>query len=284
VNGAVRSAVAAAGVTWLAGRLLRRAADPVAGWSRDNYRGRTVRLDGGAAVVVGAAAGVLAAPARHSPALVLLGAAALAGGYDDLAAPGRELAVDKGWRGHLAALRAGRVSGGAVKVAVIGAASLFAVRAAGGSWRRALPDAALVAATANLVNLFDLRPGRAGKVALAAGVITGAGPAAALSGTVAGAAAAELPDDLAERTMLGDLGANALGALLGLRLAAGGPALRWGALAVVTALTAASERVSFSKVIERTPALDTLDQLGRALPAETLRKQRSAFLRGTPEP
>jgi hypothetical protein len=155
------------------------------------------------------------------------------------------------------------VSGGTVKVAVIGAASLFAVRANGGSWRRALPDAALVAGTANLVNLFDLRPGRAGKVALAAGVLTCAGPAAALGASVAGAAAAELPDDLAEQTMLGDLGANALGALLGLRLAAGGTALRWGSLVVVSALTLASERVSFSRVIERTPALQALDQLGR---------------------
>ena len=106
MNGAVRSAIVAAGVTWLAGRVMRGAADPVAGWSRVNYRGRTVRLDGGAAVVAGAAAGVLAAPAKHGPALVLLSAAALAGGYDDLAAPGRELAAD-GWRGHLAALRAG---------------------------------------------------------------------------------------------------------------------------------------------------------------------------------
>jgi hypothetical protein len=284
VNGAVRSAVAAASVTWLAGRLLRRAADPVPGWSRVNYRGRTVRLDGGAAVVAGATAGVLAAPANHRPALVLLGAAALAGGYDDLAAPARELVADKGWRGHLAAVRAGRVSGGAVKVAVIGVASLFAVRASGRNWRRALPDAALVAGTANLVNLFDLRPGRAGKVALAAGVVTCAGPTAALSGTVVGAAAAELPDDLAEKSMLGDLGANALGALLGLRLVAGGTALRWGSLAVVMALTLASERVSFSKVIERTPALRALDQLGRAFPTEMLRKQHSAFLRGTPEP
>ena len=263
MTGAVRSAVAAAGVTWLAGRVMRGAADPVAGWSRVNYRGRIVRLDGGAAVVAGAAAGLLAAPAKHRPALVLLGAAALAGGYDDLAAPGRELAADKGWRGHLAAFRAGRVSGGAVKVAVIGAASLFAVRAGGGSWRHALPDAALVAGTANLVNLFDLRPGRAGKVALAAGAVTCAGPAAALGGAVAGAAAAELPGDLAEQTMLGDLGANALGALLGLRLTAGGTALRWGSLAVVSALTLASERVSFSRVIERTPALNALDQLGR---------------------
>jgi hypothetical protein len=64
--------------------------------------------------------------------------------------------------------------------------------------------------------------------------------------------------------MLGDCGANAVGALLGLRLAAvpGRPA-RARALAVVVGLTLASERVSFTRVIEATPVLRDLDRLGR---------------------
>ena len=64
--------------------------------------------------------------------------------------------------------------------------------------------------------------------------------------------------------MLGDCGANALGA--GTAAAAAGalglPA-RLVALAVVVALNAASERVSFTAVIARTPALAWLDGLGR---------------------
>jgi hypothetical protein len=73
-----------------------------------------------------------------------------------------------------------------------------------------------------------------------------------------------LPADLGERVMLGDCGANAVGALLGLRLAAvpARPA-RAGALAVVVGLTLASERVSFTRVIEATPVLRGLDRLGR---------------------
>jgi hypothetical protein len=73
-----------------------------------------------------------------------------------------------------------------------------------------------------------------------------------------------LPDDLAEGAMLGDSGANAIGAMIGLAAAS---SLRRPARVIVlggvAALTAASEKVSFTKVIARTPALNWLDMLGR---------------------
>jgi len=79
-----------------------------------------------------------------------------------------------------------------------------------------------------------------------------------------GAAAALLPEDLGERAMLGDAGANALGALLGTAvLLRYGRAGQLAHLLVIAALTAASERVSFTKVIEATPALRWVDELGR---------------------
>jgi hypothetical protein len=65
--------------------------------------------------------------------------------------------------------------------------------------------------------------------------------------------------------MLGDCGANALGA--GLASAAVCALPRSGrlvGLAAVLALNVASERVSFTAVIERTPLLRRLDQLGRS--------------------
>ena len=64
--------------------------------------------------------------------------------------------------------------------------------------------------------------------------------------------------------MLGDTGANALGAMLGAAAAASLPRRRRVAvLAGIIALTAASEKVSFTKVIQRTPPLHWLDMLGR---------------------
>jgi hypothetical protein len=123
-------------------------------------------------------------------------------------------------------------------------------------------DGALIAGTANLTNLMDLRPGRALKAvtALSAPVALVSGPAAA----VVGAAAAAAPADLGERSMLGDCGANGLGAITGTALAASLPRpLKVLALGAVFALNLASEKVSFTKVIAETPVLDKLDQWGR---------------------
>ena len=262
--------------------------DAGARWRRTNYAGRPLTLLGGP-VLAAAATGTAAAgaPVGQRAAAVVVGTVAgVVGGYDDLAGARPEQARDKGLAGHLAALRQGRVSAGAVKVAGIGAAaavaavlmngpaashaSLRSARApAAGPFRhRSLVDGVLttglVAGTANLVNLLDLRPGRAGKATALLAAATVGGPAGGLVAGPLGATLAVLPADLGERVMLGDCGANAVGALLGLRLAAlPGRGRRAGLLAVVTALTLASEKVSFTRVIESTPGLRELDRLGR---------------------
>ncbi len=265
---AVGAAAAGTGLA-AADRLAGRPA--AARWRRVNYARRPLTLLGGpvlAAAATGSA--LLGAPAGQRAAAALVGTvSAVVGGYDDLAGARPEQARDKGLAGHLAALRAGRVSAGAVKVAGIGAAAAAAaVLTRRGSGAGALVDGVLttglVAGTANLVNLLDLRPGRAAKAGalLAAGTL--AGPGGALVAGPLGAALAVLPADLGERVMLGDCGANSLGALLGLRLAGtrSRPA-RVVTLGLVTALTLASEKVSFTAVIEATPGLRELDRLGR---------------------
>ena len=139
-----------------------------------------------------------------------------------------------------------------------------------------LINAGLVAGGANLLNLFDLRPGRAIKVALLTGALLA--PSRRRHAQPAPRRYRPrprcCPKTSAERSMLGDAGANALGAMLGAAAAASLPrGARIGALAVVLGLTAASEKVSFTKVIERTGPLRALDMLGR-------RRRRSAG-RGT---
>jgi hypothetical protein len=67
--------------------------------------------------------------------------------------------------------------------------------------------------------------------------------------------------------MLGDTGANLLGAVLGLAvvLEASRP-VRTVVLVALILLNLASERVSFSAVIDRTPGLRQFDRLGRRPP------------------
>lgn len=254
-------------------------------WERTNHRGETVTLLEGPAAVGALGAGLLAArviggPQGGSPLPGLVAAigSGLAGGVDDLIG-----ATDtKGLGGHLRALTRGEVTTGAVKIGAIGASGLAAAVLAGGDGRRtsgtgrlqAMVDGAFIAGSANLMNLFDLRPGRALKVsALTAGAMSvatrryDAEPAVAV-----GASLGLMRDDLAERAMLGDTGANALGAVLAVgAVRRWSPRARLAGLVTVAAATLASERVSFTKVIADTPGLRHLDQLGRRAPEPTQR-------------
>ena len=264
--------VVAAAVT----RAARRALDaaPPGGaerWTRTNHGGEPVSMLEGPAVAAGLVAGAAVAgggPRDRAATVLACAGAGVFGILDDLAEDTTHSA--KGLRGHLGALAQGRLTTGGLKVVGIGATSLVA--AAVGTRRRGgvlghaadvAVNGALIAGTANLVNLLDLRPGRALKASalLAAPVLTGSG---GQTGALLGAAAAAAPADLGARDMLGDAGANALGAFVGTRWALSAPRpVRAVALAAVVGLTLASERVSFSAVIERTPWLRRIDQAGR---------------------
>lgn len=272
----LRAALVAAAAARAAYAVL--AARPPAGeeaWTRRNHRGQDVTLLAGPAVAIGAIAGTLASPAgpRDQAAAVLAAAGAAAfGSYDDLAGDRGA----RGFRGHLSALREGRLTTGTVKLAGIGGTALAAALVAGpGRGRGSLADrlisAGLIAGGANLVNLFDLRPGRAIKAtALAGGLLAAGGRGAGAVAAPVAAAAALAGEDLGERAMLGDAGANALGAMLGVAAATtlSRPA-RLLTLAAVAGLTAASEFISFSQVIDATGSLRWLDMLGRQPSAQS---------------
>jgi len=242
---------------------------------RTNFAGREVSLAEGALVVVGVTALAAGGP-RRADAVVLAGIGTL-GLLDDLLEPRLRRAgrpVSKGLRGHLGALRSGSLTTGAAKALGIPLLALVGTLTAPAPRGEAMTvaDAALVAGCANLANLLDLRPGRALKAVLPAAALLALAPGEqardrsgrrlALAAAVPGLLA--LPADLRERGMLGDAGANVLGAAVGgaaaRRLSV--PA-RLSLLGIVVALTLASERVSFSAVIDRTAALRALDGLGR---------------------
>jgi len=172
---------------------------------------------------------------RPDPAIAAVTAIGLA---DDLWS-GKE----RGFKAHLAA---GRTTG-VLKLAGIPLVAL---------WRtRSLSAALLVGASANLMNQLDTKPGRALKAYIAAAFVLDA---------PLGLAVLLLPYDLRERLMLGDAGSNALGAMVGFksvdRFRGWG---RWAAVAGVVAFNLVGERRSLGDLIERTPVLAEIDQLGR---------------------
>lgn len=136
-----------------------------------------------------------------------------------------------------------------------GVAKLIGIPAVGLALTRSLSGALLVGLSANALNQLDTRPGRALKAYLiAAGALR----------APRGVAVLLLPYDLREMAMLGDGGANALGALLGLnsvsRLTGRG---RWLAIAALAGLTLLGERRSLGELIERTPGFSHFDAWGR---------------------
>jgi UDP-N-acetylmuramyl pentapeptide phosphotransferase/UDP-N-acetylglucosamine-1-phosphate transferase len=189
----------------------------------------------------------------------------LLGFVDDVLGSGE----DRGFRGHLRALRAGRVTTGLCKI--IGGAAVAFVLASQDDFvtgKRLLSDAILIALAANLGNLLDRAPGRVVKVGLVAwipiAIAAGTGPVGVAVAPVMGAFAGIFGDDVRERLMIGDTGANVLGAVLGLACVLEiGRGARNVILLALVLLNLAAEFVSFSRVIDRVPALRALDGLGR---------------------
>lgn len=296
------------------GYVLRRKRIKASQWERTNFHGATVSLRGGVAMAGAAVASAAVASALSDQPRAALGGvvASLGGGVagyiDDVdqgAHDGGKVA--KGLKGHLGALAHGQVTTGVIKIAGIGASALAASALVGskatsmsGKAADLVLNTVLIAGTANLANLLDLRPGRALKatvlVAAPLSYLSCAGAKAPASGAsdapsvnpvspasgasaqrfsgasaqrllasgLNAAAITALVEDLQETTMLGDTGANAAGALLGTALAANDSwKLRLGTALGVVSLILASEKVSFSKVIAANPALNWLDQLWR---------------------
>jgi len=176
---------------------------------------------------------------------------------------------DRGFRGHLRALAAGRLTSGMIKL-LGGAAIALVLASVPGfvTWQRLVADAVLIALAANLANLLDRAPGRTLKWSMLAyiplAVVAGAGSVGVAVAPVMGAAVGVLPEDLRERVMLGDTGANVLGAVLGLAVVLDvGRGPRNFVLIGLVLLTLVAEAVSFSAVIERVPILRRLDEAGR---------------------
>jgi UDP-GlcNAc:undecaprenyl-phosphate/decaprenyl-phosphate GlcNAc-1-phosphate transferase len=259
-----------------------------AGIVRENYRGLVLPAAAGMLIVLAAllALGPLAAldeltdadalaPEAGEALVFVLGVAVL-GLIDDLLGAGS--LAPRGLRGHARAAVRGDLSTGVLKAAGTLGLALFVLSGQGRSASEYLVGVGVLVLATNLFNLLDLRPGRAGKVFVAFGVILTLGSldtyALEALGLFIGPALVLLPYDLRERAMLGDTGSNVLGAVAGFWLiVALGPTGEAVALGVLALLTLYGEFRSFSSLVDRNRFLGWLDSLGR--PSETSRHHLS---------
>jgi hypothetical protein len=172
------------------------------------------------------------ATAVHEPVVAAIGLA------DDLWA-----GPERGFRAHLRARR------------TTGVLKLVGIPLYGLLRTRSLSGALVVGLSANALNQLDTRPGRALKAYLLAAIPLRAPVRVAVL---------LAPYDLREMAMLGDTGANALGAMLGLnsveRVTGRG---RWLLIGALFGLTALGERTSLGQLIERSTLLRRVDEWGR---------------------
>ena len=251
-----------------------------AGLARTNYAGREVAFPAGAPLIACSLIALaplavlddradldLLDPELRRWIVYVLGVALL-GLLDDALGRGHADDTDRGWRGHAAAVLAGRFSTGAIKAVGALALAAYATSGLGRQGIDYVADLALLLLATNLFNLLDLRPGRVEKVfvALLAGLCLGAWTAQPLEllGIFIGPVLVVGVFTLRERAMLGDTGSNLVGALAGVAmLVTLGETGRWIALALVASLTIFGEFRSISKTVESIPPLRWIDSLGR---------------------
>lgn len=129
----------------------------------------------------------------------------------------------------------------------------------------ALVAAVVIALSSNLLNLFDLRPGRAVAVLFAGLGVTcilkcGRIIAWPLVGAIAAIALLFGIADSRGKAMMGDSGSNSLGAALGLTIVLSSSDWMLPAIAIMAAIHIYSEKHSISGLIERNRVLKVIDR------------------------
>ncbi|MFA7147710.1 MAG: hypothetical protein WC109_02630 [Syntrophomonadaceae bacterium] len=248
-----------------------------AGATRKNYRGNDIPVSAGISLLVSVILVflfyVLIRRYDFSFHLYLVGIISICflGFIDDMLGQRDTL----GFKGHFGALFQGKLTTGGLKalgggmIAFFLALSLSQLESLGNGWVDILINTLIIALFTNMLNLLDLRPGRAIKgyfffllliILMAAGRVDWL-----LITPLLGAILVYFPVDLKARAMMGDAGSNVLGLTLGyysiifLSLP-----YRAAVLLFLIAMHIYTEKFSLTKTIEQVPLLRLIDQAGRS--------------------
>jgi len=180
-----------------------------------------------------------------------------------------------GFKGHFGALFKGKLTTGGFKalgggiIAFFLALSLSGLEPSWKGWVDILLNTLIIALFTNMLNLLDLRPGRAIKgylffllliILMAVGRVNWL-----LITPLLGIILVYFPVDLKARAMMGDSGSNVLGLTLGYySIVFLSLPYRVAVLLFLIAMHIYTEKFSLTKTIEQVPLLRAIDQAGRS--------------------
>ena len=172
-----------------------------------------------------------------------------------------------GLKGHFKSLFKGKLTTGGFKALFGGFVGLIISVAISKNIADIIINTLIIALSTNLMNLFDLRPGRAIKVYLVIMI----GIFITLTGYIKIFPILILPNvlayfkyDLKAKAMMGDTGSNVLGISIGILMAFGytrGVRMAW--LVFLVLIHLLTEKFSLTKIIENNKVLNYIDKLGR---------------------
>lgn len=174
-----------------------------------------------------------------------------------------------GLLGHFKALFKGTLTTGAFKALLGGFVGLTIAVTISKSIPNIIVATLVVALSTNMMNLFDLRPGRAIKVYTLLAIIIFIASAKfqrEVMMLILPAVLAYFYFDLRALTMMGDAGSNVLGVSLGVFIVSSfGLAVQVVCLILLVLIHILTEKFSLTKIIEKNKFLNYLDRLGRGL-------------------
>lgn len=172
-----------------------------------------------------------------------------------------------GLKGHFKSLFKGKLTTGGFKAVFGGFVGLIISVSISKNITDIIINTLIIALSTNLMNLFDLRPGRAIKVYLVIMIaifITLTGYIQLLPLLILPNVLAYFNYDLKAKAMMGDTGSNVLGISIGMLMAFGytlNVRIAW--LVFLVLIHLLTEKFSLTKIIEKNKVLNFIDKLGR---------------------
>lgn len=174
----------------------------------------------------------------------------------------------KGFKGHIKAFFKGIMTTGLLKAGMGFFIALFISIIFSKNILDIVINTLVISLFTNLINLFDLRPGRSIKVFLLMSIIMLLTSAIIeynfILYSIYGILFIYFPIDLKAKAMMGDVGSNAIGITLGVYCILTQTMLaRLIYLLILVVVHILAEKISFTKIIENNKLLNFLDNLGR---------------------